>query len=230
MITQQHVNKLAWSVDSWEQPAADTGGDFIVWSRSARTLRVFLGDVTGHDHEAAATARRIRRIIEAGLEGEVDEATLRKWSAALRIIDDDRFLAFSYVEIDVATGCGTIAAAGNPAPIVARDHFGAFESVTPDGMPLGLVDADEWVPPTFRKIKLSIGDSIVCFTDGMTDIRLDDMQSSSGTARVLAALQGTAPQTAVKTLRRNYTAFPASEQQHDDVTVLSVDAVLKRAA
>ncbi len=63
MITQQQLNNFDWSVDSWEQPASRSGGDFSVSARSAQTLRVFLGDVTGHDEQAAETARRVRRII-----------------------------------------------------------------------------------------------------------------------------------------------------------------------
>ncbi len=230
MNAQPRMKKLAWTMDSWEQPAKNLGGDFVVCTRSTQTLRVFLGDVTGHDSEAAATARRISKIIRTDLEHEIDESTLRRWSSASRIIDGDRFVAFSYVEIDIATGHGTIAAAGNPPTIVARDHFETFESVMPDGMPLGLVDDDEWVPPTLRRIKLDAGDSVICFTDGMTDIRVDDTRSTYGVARILAALARTAPQAAVNTLRNNYTAFPARDQRHDDVTVLSVNAVLKRAA
>ncbi len=148
----------------------------------------------------------------------------------MRVIDADRFVAFSYVEIDVATGCGVIASAGNPPPIVGRNDYGAFESIMPDGMPLGLVDDDEWVPPTFRRVRLSVGDSIVCFTDGMTDIRVDDARTPLGMSRILAALAGSASQSAVKTLRTRYAAFPDAAQRHDDVTVLSVDTVLRRAA
>ncbi len=219
-----------WSLEEWQQPAHAVGGDFIVTQDDGRFLRIFVGDVTGHGDSAASAADLIRPLIERELADGVSEAKLRRWSKATYELLEDRFVAMTYLQIDRETGQATIINAGNPPVVVLRRGGESVEYVRANGMPLGLVDQDEWCAPSPQRISLGAGDEIVCFTDGLPDTLGDRSQERFGVNRVVSALSNSQQRSRVQTLSASVSAFADRSAEQDDLTVLWVGDAGRRAA
>lgn len=189
-----------------------------------------MGDVTGHDDAAAAAAKRIRPLIERDLHGGISAAKLRRWNVAVQTLLEDRFVAFTCLEIDRVSGEVSILIAGNPAVIVRRDGGRVIEQLAANGMPLGLVDEDEWVAPSPQRVVLSAGDELVCYTDGLTDMVGRRGLRSFGLQRVLSAMDSATYMTPVRSLSDSVRAFADPAREQDDVTVLWIGDARRRAA
>ncbi|HTE71629.1 MAG TPA: SpoIIE family protein phosphatase [Actinomycetes bacterium] len=191
-----------------------------------------IGDVCGKGPEAAAVtglARTALRLL--GRRGddipqvlaELNDAVLAEGSRA-------RFVTLVYGEatprpdgsLDVR-----FASAGHPAPVVLRVD-GTTTAVGRAGDLLGVFAKAETVVDTLR---LGPGDTLVCFTDGVTERR-----DSSTTGRmlgedgVLAVLAGASDLDATGVARRLGRAVAdfAATAARDDVAVLALRAVRPR--
>jgi Stage II sporulation protein E (SpoIIE) len=164
-------------------PAA--GGDFYdVFTLDERHICVLIGDVSGHGRQSvtqAALARYTLRTLLAAGHGPGE--ALARADALLA-----RELAPSFVTViagvyEPATGELTYAKAGHAPPIVlgAAHDPDAERPATPLGIGVG----DEW--PEYR-VRLSAGESVCLFTDGLEDARLGDARvGRDQVARLLAA-------------------------------------------
>ena len=219
-----------WAVRRWQQPAGAAGGDFVVCRQDARFLRIFLGDVAGHGDRVAPAADLIGSLIHSRLDDGLSESTLLKWSRLTEHHLPGRFVAFTFIEIDLTRGHARIAVGGNPALIVRSGGGGGLEYFEADGMPLGMVEAHEWVSPTIRGIDLSIGDQMICFTDGLIDTVGRHGCRRYGSDRVHSVLAGAHQTTPVHSLSSTRNSFASPNVEQDDVTVLCVHNAMSKAA
>lgn len=222
--------KLDWALKEWQQLAGLSGGDFTVHQQNGALLRVLVGDVTGHGADAAATVDAVRPMIERELADGINEETLRRWSRVVHQLFEDRFIAFTCLEINLVTGTVAVWNAGNPAVIIRREGGRGCEQIEADGMPLGLVDDDEWCAPSPQPVDLAPGDEIVCYTDGLTDTVGKRHRRHFGVDRVLSSLVGNRGQTPLKLLRETVAAFADRFAEQDDLTVLWIGDPKLRAA
>jgi Stage II sporulation protein E (SpoIIE) len=164
-------------------PAA--GGDFYdVFRLDERRICVLIGDVSGHGRQSvtqAALARfTLRTLLAAG--HEPGDALARADALFARE------LAPSFVTViagvyEPGTGELTYAKAGHAPPIVlgAAHDPDAEQPATPLGLGVG----GEW--PEYH-VRLSAGESVCLFTDGLEDARLGDARvGRDHIARLLAA-------------------------------------------
>ena len=152
----------------------EVGGDFYdLFQATGGNWSVVVGDVCGKGPDAAAVTALARYTLRA------DAMTDPRPSAGLRILneallrqrDDLRFATVVYVS--VAPGNGgmhvDIASAGHPLPLVLRAD-GTVEPVGKEGTLVGVVP-----DPDVRDAgaQLGKGDSLVLYTDGVTEARDD---------------------------------------------------------
>ena len=230
MKTNHSRNALRWTVDQWERPAGRRGGDFVATHHDARRLRIFVGDVAGHGDEVAGHAERARRLIQPDLAGPIDEATLRRWNRRVFDALEDRFVAFTLLDLDIQTGCVSLLCGGNPGVVVLR-----ADRPNPDwrcigGMPLGLVDDSEWQPAVPVRFNVRPADAIVCFTDGLPDSLGGPDHQRYGLPRVLSTLARSRRRDPLPMLRRSIESFADPRAEQDDVTVLWAGDARRRAA
>jgi serine phosphatase RsbU (regulator of sigma subunit) len=200
----------------------EIGGDFfdIFWTRSGWALVV--GDVQGKGPDAAAVMGLIRHSIRAAAMQDPSPArVLRVVNDALGRQDgEDRFATVSFVRLEAAgagvrlTGCS----AGHPLPlIVQRD--GTLRGAGEAGTLLG-VFAEPLLDDSSSA--LSPGDTVVLYTDGVTERR-------SGTAffgeqrlrTLLSSLAGSTAAEIADRIEREVQAF-GPEEPKDDIAVLVV--------
>lgn len=166
------------------------GGDWYdAVSLPDRSVGVAIGDVQGHDTEAAAIMGQLRIAMTAyASEGHTPEAVLNRASVFLRELDVDRFATCLYAHAALATGRVLVSNAGHLPPCV-RHADGTVEWIRVEaGPPLGL--PEEWGVSRYActEFELAPGDTLLLFSDGLVERAGEDLDA--GTARLAAALSG----------------------------------------
>ena len=150
--------------------AYEVGGDFYdVFPAATGRWAAVIGDVCGKGPEAAAITALARYTLRAtAMREELPSRILATLNEAmLRQREDRRFCTVLYASIDPRPPSTEIrfAAAGHPLPLVIRGD-GSVQEVGTPGTLLGIVPDPDLVD---NFVSLRPGDSIVLFTDGVTD-------------------------------------------------------------
>jgi sigma-B regulation protein RsbU (phosphoserine phosphatase) len=154
------------------ESALQIGGDYYDFVPLAnRRLGVLLGDVAGKGVPAALLMAKLSAEARFCMLTEPDPA------AAITQLNDllmraglmDRFVTLAAAVLDPARFLVTIINAGHMAPLIYRQATGKFEesiSTEKTGLPLGVLDKYQYVA---HQIELRPGDTLMLFTDGITD-------------------------------------------------------------
>ena len=148
------------------------GGDWYdTFCWESGHVAVMVGDVVGHDPEAAARMGRLRAATAALIPVGPAEpvAILQSLDRCARGPDGVDFVTAAVVVLDTATGELACATAGHPPPIVVRKD-GAVQLLDCVRVPpLGNSLVVEW--PTGPSTHLSSGDTVVVYSDGAVERR-----------------------------------------------------------
>jgi serine phosphatase RsbU (regulator of sigma subunit)/PAS domain-containing protein len=206
-------------------PGLEVGGDFYdVFSTAEDQWYAVIGDVCGKGAEAAAVTALARYTIRAAAVRRRSPSAILRWlsDAMLQQTEiDGRFCTIACAHLDVSRSptVVTVACGGHPLPIVVRAD-GASEQVGEPGTLLGLIASPELHD---RTVELRGGDTLVLYTDGLTEAgapdRVWDADELAATAR------GTAGATAAVTVDALVAAAVGTAARvRDDVAVLALRA------
>lgn len=201
------------------------GGDFYdAFALPDGQLAVVLGDVAGHDVQAAALMGQVRAALRALALSDPDPAPvlagLDRLVASLSAEpnSDELFVTVLYGLIEPDTARLTIASAGHPPPLIRRGSPGRpatvrYVEVAP-GAPLGLGGQPATVTVAFPP-----GDTLLLFSDGVVERRQRSLTDGfDALAATLAEASTGDPRTLCALATR---AVPGSTE--DDVAVLAVE-------
>ncbi|WP_432543135.1 ATP-binding SpoIIE family protein phosphatase [Kineococcus sp. SYSU DK002] len=194
---------------------ARVGGDFFDAIRTEHTFVFAMGDVQGHDAEAAALMGRVRTAVRAYVaEGHEPSAVLERTNRLMDSFDGDLFATCCLVALDEDTGEVVVASAGHPAPLLfAPGPVRALE-VDP-GPPLGVTAEPVFAQTRHRLVGRS---RLLLYTDGVVEWP----RTTDGGEQVLArALSATAAEPADAVADR--VLAPAERTKNDDAALLVVD-------
>ncbi|MDT4985961.1 MAG: phosphoserine phosphatase RsbU/P [Micromonosporaceae bacterium] len=164
--------------------ASEVGGDFYdVFPLADNRWGFLLGDVCGKGVAAAAVTSRARYTLRASAAyaGE-PEAALRLLNTVLYQEHHDSSSRYCTVIVGMLAPAGdgfdaTLASGGHPAALLLRADGTADYQPTPHGALVGLIpDA----PFTTTTLHLSPGDTLLLYTDGLTDARIDTSRNRYG--------------------------------------------------
>ena len=193
------------------------GGDFrdVVRLPDGRVLAL-IGDVMGKGIAAAGLTETIRGAVRtAAISAPSPDAVLDTVNRLLLLDDEHRQLATALlVIVDPLTGRGSMASAGHPPPVHITSSRCLLLELE-NGMPLGAMEQSF----PLSDFALAPGDTLVLYTDGLTDARRDG--ELFGEDRLLAALASCperSPQPLVDGIRAEITAF--ADDLRDDIQVL----------
>ncbi len=185
-----HVPGLAAAVRF--RPAGENielGGDFYdLYRARAGGWAALIGDVQGTGPDAAAVTALARHTLRAAAAFEHSpSAVLTLLHRALREQrSDDRFITVAYAHMQVAVehvrlelACG-----GHPLPLIVHPD-GSVDAVGRLGTLLG-TDIDPLLADV--TVELEIGDVLVLYTDGVTEVRRDRTEVF-GTRELVELLQ-----------------------------------------
>ncbi|WP_200209922.1 ATP-binding SpoIIE family protein phosphatase [Micromonospora coerulea] len=205
------------------------GGDFYdAFLLPTGALGVVLGDVAGHDVQAAARMGQVRAALRAlALTDPRPDAVLGGLDRLVSSLGaeagtQELFVTVAFGVIEADRERITLASAGHPAPLIRRcsptgEPTAEYVDVPP-GAPLGLGCRPRTATVPFRP-----GDTLLLFSDGVVERRWQDLTSGlSGLARAVTAAGSGDPRAlcAVATA-----AVPGATE--DDVAVLAVEHAVK---
>ncbi|MGC5021143.1 PP2C family protein-serine/threonine phosphatase [Micromonospora sp. DT47] len=207
------------------QPAADrveVGGDWYdAFAQPDGDLIVAIGDVAGHDIEAAAAMGQLRNLVRGNAYGRTDPmdelmsrlddaiSGLRIRAAATAILARLRPAPAGGLSV---SWCN----AGHPPPLLVSAD-GTVRVL--DGRREPLLGFTRPVPRTSQEALLASGDTLLLYTDGLIERR--DRPVDEGTAELLDRIAGTA---ALSSAGLCDLLLTAADSREDDIALLAVRA------
>jgi sigma-B regulation protein RsbU (phosphoserine phosphatase) len=156
------------------RPAGDgseVGGDFYdVFQIGTGDWVVAIGDVCGKGVDAAVVTALARYTLRATTVQHAEPSkALWTLNDVLRQHNIDRFCTVLLLRLRQADGewTGSVSCAGHPLPLLRRSN-GTLQAIGKSGLVLGIVDA-----PRLHDVQISLlaGDTLVLYTDGVTEAR-----------------------------------------------------------
>jgi phosphoserine phosphatase RsbU/P len=159
---------------------------------------MFLGNVCGKGAHAAAVTSLIRYTLRAAAVYDPDPATvLSTLNTALRqeYLRDDRDFTAIFGMLTPRDDCFilTLANGGHPAPLLIRANGTADYQAAPGSTLIGVFDDAAYTATTIR---LSPGDTLLLYTDGLTDARTGTPRGRYGDEALHALASNLAPTSA----------------------------------
>ena len=210
-------------------PAAEgtqVGGDFYdVFEAAPDRWIAVMGDVVGKGVEAAAMMGLARYTIRTAAMSEGRPSAILETlnQAILKQTNDQRFCTACAVRLrpsgDVARA--TVCSGGHPLPLVLRAD-GTTEVVGSPGTIVGVFDDPVLVD---RAVDLHLGDTLVLYTDGVTDERRDaDEFGERRLHEALTELAGAGAQRIADGVVDAVVGFRTG-QPKDDIAILAIKVV-----
>ena len=206
------------------EPAYEVGGDYYDFIPLPRQrMAVLVGDVAGKGVAAALLMAKLSADARFCMLTEPDPAAAftRLNSLMNQLGLAGRFVTLLAAILDPESHTVTLVNAGHPPPLIyhrATRTVGEAISSKAAGLPLGVSDGIKY--PSCQ-VHLEPGDSILAFTDGVTEaMNLQDLQLE--TKGVHAAVQGGtySPRLLVEQVVKAVKQFTAGRSQNDDISLV----------
>jgi serine phosphatase RsbU (regulator of sigma subunit) len=202
--------------------AVAAGGDFYdVFATSESTWSLLIGDVCGTGPDAAALTGITRHTVRAAARHGQDHRSVLEWlNEAMRLSNRDRFCTAVYATLTSEPAGGwrlSSCAAGHPRPIIVRAD-GRSELHGPHGSLLGVF---EEIDVEVAHTTLEAGDTVVFYTDGITDLRPPHARTEAELAELVANLvDGNTAEGLAEAIHTVITDELESDDRGDDIALL----------
>jgi serine phosphatase RsbU (regulator of sigma subunit) len=201
-------------------PCRTIGGDFFEYfDFTSGRMGFALGDVAGKGPPAAILAAMVQGILATHAKDGPAATMARVNEALCRRAIEGRFATMAYVVLDPGGTLMSCSAGHNPGVLLRAD--GSVERPDRGGLVLGAFEIATYEE---ESIALRPGDTLVLFSDGVTDAE-NAAGDQYGEERLLAALAPEARHAPEEILERVLTDvrdFAAGQPPADDVTVLVI--------
>ncbi|MHC4846549.1 MAG: PP2C family protein-serine/threonine phosphatase [Planctomycetota bacterium] len=222
LVPEKPLHVEGYSMCGRVMPASETGGDYFdfFFTRDGH-IAMALGDVTGHGIGAALIMAAARAYLRASCQNENCPATIlgRVNQSLSADIADGLFMSMFLMVLDPETGEFVYGNAGQTSPVLLKGGAGETEEFEITGMALAV---DEEIGYDKRgPFKLEAGDTVVMFSDGLTELRQgEDMY---GPERVIESIKRHASGTAEELMEGVFADALAwaegADEALDDLTV-----------
>jgi serine phosphatase RsbU (regulator of sigma subunit) len=203
---------------------AQVGGDFYdVFQVGRNDWAVVVGDVCGKGAQAASLTALVRYTIRAAAVATRRPADILAHlnEVMLRHAEDHepRFATVAYVRLRLASegATATVACAGHPPPLLRR----ADATVTSIDAPGTLVGALADVAFTQKTVRLRRGDTLLLYTDGITEARTHNGMFEDDLVATLAASPAGHADALLDHLDATLLAH-ATDTARDDIATLAI--------
>lgn len=198
------------------------GGDYYDFLEYPdERIAMLVGDVAGKGMPASlmmsSLQARVQVLFEVPDNLSTNVARLNK--AVASNCPDNRFITFFICVLDPKTGEVNYTNAGHNPPLIIRKN-GEVERLTAGGIILGIMPKFTYQEATTR---LDPGDSLVLFSDGVTEAARLDVDEEFGEdrlAEVIAKSTATSSADLVQEILKSVTDFTQGAPPADDITVV----------
>ncbi len=215
-----------WHVNALWQAARVIGGDFydywpLTGSQGQKQFGFVIADVSDKGMAAALFMALSRSLVRAAaLDGSDPAVALMRANRWItRDSESGMFVTIFYGILDIEHGTLCYTCAGHNPPLLMRADGSSQELSTP-GIALGIIDN---ITLTSSMVTINPGDTLVCYTDGVTE-SFDDADQQYGVTRLKHVIQRTMPHPSasiVTAIADDVAAF-SEGRIYDDVTLLVI--------
>jgi sigma-B regulation protein RsbU (phosphoserine phosphatase) len=207
--------------------ALEVGGDYFDFiPLPQQRLAITVGDVAGKSVPAAILMAKLSSDVRTCLLTEDDPvAAITKLNALLYryLRQTDRWITLAAAVIDGGSQTATIVNAGHCTPLLYRRGANQVqEAISKEvaGVPLGVTDQPVY---SVGIVKLEPGDTLICFTDGVTDALNADNKpfKVQGMYDTLAGAGPLTPAALGDRLVKAVQQHAAGRSQYDDITLVA---------
>ena len=229
LIPQRLPERPGLDCAGLSEPAQQVGGDYYdVFELDEGRTAFAIADVSGKGVSAALVMTMFRTMIRLlATASDSPAAVLRETNRRIfHDIRDDMFVSVIYGIMDTRSSTVVFARAGHEPPLLRR-AAGTVEIVSPPGMAVGIDPGDAFDEATGEgEIRLSQGDLLVLYTDGITEAR-DRAGTEYGRNSLLEAVATSGSDGAAslaRDIRERMRRFVGDTPQQDDITLLILGA------
>jgi len=212
MLIPKELEPLSgYEMETYYQPYRDVGGDYFdVIALGENHTLISLADVSGKGMAAALLSSNIQALVRSMSSVGAEPVSLAKQinQHLCRHTPSSSFATAVFLVLNKNSGELTYVNAGHNAPIISGT--GGTKLLQATGMPLGLFPDSEYEAGTDS---LDRGDSLLLFTDGLTD----SIDSRDSEARLCATLK---ENTDIKKTMLQLRSLMTERLNRDDVTIL----------
>ncbi len=222
---------LAWDLGSCTELAGDVCHAFEI---DDRYLCFYVMDVSGHGVSAALLSVQVSRLLTPEMSwsrsGESVGGRFHRTDPS-RVIEElnrvfqneptlSQYFTLIYAVFDRERGIFRFSCAGHPGPLVLRDGRSA-DRLEPPGRPIGMLAGGRW---TDFEVDLNAGDSVVLFSDGLTEAINEngEMFGQTRFMQVIEECRNLPPAALCQTLMQEHRNWCGAEGLQDDCTVMVV--------
>ena len=212
-----------WYVDFEYQPLGVVSGDYCDVMVEDGDLYFILGDVSGKGMAASLLMSNLHAIFHSlvPLRLDLTELVTRANRLLLRSSLSNQFVTLVCGKAS-ADGQVEIVNAGHFSPLVIK--HGIKGEVSCGGLPLGMFSEAEYASAL---VKLDDGDTLLLFTDGLTET-VDVDEAEFGTDGILAAIDGFSfekPGQLIDRCIENVTLHRGEAERKDDLSILALSLI-----
>ncbi len=223
LLPAQDLSAEGWQVHFRYQPAGPVSGDYcdvLSGASPAGGVWFLLGDVSGKGVAASFLMAQLNAVVRGLVQQGVSVQELfERANSHLRASS----LPSHFVTLvcGMADGSGEVELcnAGHCPPMIVRRRD--IELVDSTGLPLGVVDGSTYGT---HRVSLAAGDSIVLYTDGITEAPgpSNRRYGAKALARALGASRALSPARIADACLRDVAAFQGGSARADDATLMVV--------
>jgi serine phosphatase RsbU (regulator of sigma subunit) len=211
-------------IDAFSKPTRYVGGDFYDFQQlSSGEWMGVLADVSGKGMAAALLSSMVLGALSTEFRGgNAPHHVLNRVNQLLC----EKSLPYQFVTLFLFVldpdGVGEFISAGHNTAYIFRSGTEKIEELVPDAYFLGMFDFASY---QFRTIRLGRGDTLVVYSDGLTDAE-NPQGEMFGEKRLLAIIQQEAPKgghAVEQALLKAIEDFTENMPQTDDITFLVVE-------
>jgi len=205
-------------------PAFEVGGDYYDFFRiNDDNLGFIIADVSGKGISAAFIMAEIKGIFESlsGILTRPKDILIEANRILQKSLNRKSFVSALYGIVNQQSGILSICRAGHTPAIMLRE--GKINELKPSGIGLGLDFSDNFgLSLEEIQIKLQHNDTIVLYTDGITEAENSEMEEFGNTRLEEVVLQHKDDKTddISQSIISEVTMFSQNNHQHDDITLL----------
>ena len=209
-------------IRAFMRPETSVGGDFYDYFRVGGDLVFLIADVSGNGMPAALFMMKAKNALRTAVAGGESLAVAVPEVNRLLCRDNKKgmFVTLWIARVNPHTGRGTYLNCGHLPPLVRHADGTVTHIENEPELVLGVFDEAEL---TAHELALSSGDTILLFTDGMTDAvsAAGEPFGDGRLARAAAAMPADSPDPCAF-LVGTVDLFAAGADQFDDMTCLSL--------
>jgi sigma-B regulation protein RsbU (phosphoserine phosphatase) len=213
----------------WTLPASVTGGDcYDLWRLPDGRLGILVADASGHGIGPALVVSQARTLVRALSDLMADPHEILS-HVNTRLAEDLDWGQFVTAFLGFLSSDGVLhwSSAGHGPLLARRSPDAPLEQLEPPVQPLGVVL--KWFDPGPPPVQLEPGGQLIVVTDGIFEASCDDRAAGDqmGIERMSAVVDEhrhgpDAPAAMLAALRREAEVWYATDEPHDDQTVVIV--------